>query len=542
MPGHSISARPARGEARPTALMLADDVAVYLQDAARTPGGHALSVCLPRTEAEVSEVVRTARSLLPVGAQSSLTGGATPFGETVLSLARMDAILRVGSDRARVEAGVALVSLEAAASSRRLFYPPAPTFRGAFVGGTVATNAAGAATFKYGSTRRWVRALTIVLSNGDVLDVERGECPAHADGYFEVVLTSGEKRRIPVPTYRMPQVPKRSAGYHAEAGMDLVDLFVGSEGTLGVITEVEVVLVPEPARLLAFATLPTEREALTLVGRLRGAAHDAWSSGDPRCLDVAAIESMDARCLEMLRSDGKDRECRIPLDLSAGAAILVQIELTAGAGASDVMDQIALFEGNASADTPVARLLRLLRDAGVLDSVQMSLPGDTHRAQQFLDLREAVPMAVNHRIAEAQRTRPGVRKVAADMIVPFESLGGMMEFYREGFTRRGLDHALWGHVSDGNIHANVIPRTEEDVRRGEEAFLDFAAEAARLGGCPLSEHGVGRSACKQELLRRLYGDQGIGEMRRVKAALDPEGKLAPGVLFPRGLAPTEPFR
>jgi D-lactate dehydrogenase (cytochrome) len=522
--------------------MLVEDVTAYLQDAARTPGGNALCVCLPRTEAEVAEIVKTAPTILPVGAQSSLTGGATPFGETVLSLARMDSLLGVDSDRVRVQAGVALVSLEEALSPRRLFYPPAPTFRGAFIGGTVATNAAGAATFKYGSTRRWVRALTVVLANGDVLDVERGECRADGDGHFEVTMTSGERRRIPVPTYHMPQVAKRSAGYHAEAGMDLVDLFVGSEGTLGVVTEVEVALIPEPARLLAFCALPTERGALTLVGRLRDAAHEAWSSRDPRSLDVAAIESMDARCLEMLRSDGKDREHRISLDASAEAAILVQIELPAGTGAADVMDQIALFEGDATAATPMAGFLRLLRDAGALDSVQLSLPGDAHRAQQFLALREAVPMAVNHRIAEAQSARPGVRKTAADMIVPFGSLGGMMEFYREGFVRRGLDHALWGHVSDGNIHANVIPRSEEDVRRGEEAFLEFAAEAARLGGCPLSEHGVGRSACKQELLRRLYGDKGIEEMRRVKAALDPESKLAPGVLFPAAVAPTERFR
>lgn len=148
-------------------------------------------------------------------------------------------------------------------------------------------------------------------------------------------------------------------------------------------------------------------------------------------------------------------------------------------------------------------------------------------------------MAVNHRIAEVQgRGHAGVRKAAADMIVPFEHLGEMMAVYREGFRRRGLDHALWGHVSDGNIHANVIPRSEEDVRDGENAFLEFGAEAARLGGCPLSEHGVGRSTCKQELLRRLYGDKGIEEMRLVKAALDPEGKLAPGVVFPRRVEAT----
>ncbi|MFI5182778.1 MAG: FAD-binding oxidoreductase [Vicinamibacteria bacterium] len=511
---------------------------MYLQDAARTPGGHTPEVLLPQSEAEVAHAVREEPALLPVGAQSSLTGGATPFGEVVLSMARMDRIGCIDSDRVRVEAGVALVSLEQALAPRRLFYPPSPTFRGALVGGTAATNAAGAATFKYGSTRRWIRALTVVLANGEVLDVERGECRAHADGYFDVVLTTGEVRRVPVPAYVMPQVAKRSAGYHAEPEMDLVDLFVGSEGTLGVITEVELALIPEPVRLLGFTTVATERAALALVHRMREAARATWSSRDLRGVDIAAIESMDGRCLDLLREDGKDREHGVRLDPTAEAALLVQLELPEGIGAAEAMDQIASFGSDSAADTPILRFLALLREAGALEATETALPGDTRRAQQLLDLREAVPMAVNRRVAAAQgRGHAAVRKTAADMIVPFEHLGEMMDSYRRGFSSRGLDHALWGHVSDGNVHANVIPRSEEDVRRGEEAFLDFGSEVARLGGCPLSEHGVGRSSCKQELLHRLYGDRGIEEMRRTKGSLDPEWKLAPGVIFPRGPLP-----
>ncbi len=533
MAGHTIRARPSRGEGRPPRLTAPEDVAAYLQDAARTPGGHAPEVLLPRTEAEVAQAVKTAASLLPVGAQSSLTGGGTPFGQTVLSLARMNGIGRVEGDRVRVEAGVALVSLEEALAPHRLFYPPSPTFRGALVGGTAATNAAGAATFKYGSTRPWVRALTVVLANGDVLDLARGECRAHPDGYFDVVLTTGEARRVPVPTYTMPQVAKRSAGYHAEPEMDLVDLFVGSEGTLGVITEIEVAVIPEPVRLLGWTTLASEQAALRLVARMREAARATWASRDERGLDVAAIESMDGRCLQLLREDGKDRENGVHLDASSQTALLVQVELPAGSRPTDVMDQVASFDSDVAEDTPVARFLTLLREAGALDTLVLALPGDTRRAQQLLALREAVPMAVNHRIAEVQRGgQAAVRKTAADMIVPFESLGEMVERYRDGFSRRGLDHALWGHVSDGNIHANVIPRSEEDVRLGDEALLEFGDEVVRLGGCPLSEHGVGRSRCKQELLRRLYGEDGIGEMRRTKDALDPEWRLAPGVLFP----------
>src|SRR5204862_6169821 len=110
----------------------------------------------------------------------------------------------------------------------------------------------------------------------------------------------------------------------------------------------------------------------------------------------------------------------------------------------------------------------------------------------------------------------------------------MMVMYREGYERRGLDYAIWGHISDGNVHPNVIPRSHDDVVKGREAILEFGREVVRLGGSPLAEHGVGRSTIKQTLLRQLYGDEGIAQMRAIKQVLDPEWKLAPGNLFDRG--------
>jgi FAD/FMN-containing dehydrogenase len=108
----------------------------------------------------------------------------------------------------------------------------------------------------------------------------------------------------------------------------------------------------------------------------------------------------------------------------------------------------------------------------------------------------------------------------------------MMNLYRQGFEARGLDYAIWGHLSDGNVHPNVIPRFFDDVVKGKAAMLEFGRHVARLGGCPLAEHGVGRSPVKQALLQQLYGDAGIEEMRAVKEALDPGNRLAPGVIFP----------
>ena len=125
------------------------------------------------------------------------------------------------------------------------FYPPVPTYDDAVAGGVIATNAAGAATFKYGSTRDWVHAITVVLANGQVLDLERGQTTAHPDGYFELVHGT-HVTRITVPDYRMPDVAKRSAGYFSTPNMDLIDLFIGSEGTLGIVTESSFAVMPGP--------------------------------------------------------------------------------------------------------------------------------------------------------------------------------------------------------------------------------------------------------------------------------------------------------
>jgi D-lactate dehydrogenase (cytochrome) len=506
-----LRARAPRGEVRePSSLRTPDEIAPFLQDAARTPGGHTPAVFLPRTEGEIAWVLRESPAVLPVGAQSSLTGGATPFGASLVSLSRLDAIGPLAENGVRAEAGVALLSLQEALRAHGLFYPPVPTFTGAFVGGVVGTNAAGAATFKYGSTRDWVRALTVVLASGEVLDVARGAC-VEEDGRLVCLRVDGTPLEVPAPAYAMPQVAKRSAGYHAGPGLDLVDLFVGSEGTLGVVTAAELGVRPLAERMLVWAAFASEAAALEAVARLRTEALGVRTSGRSG-IDVASIESMDARCLALLREDGRDREHGVVLPEAAGTALLFAVE------------------GRAPGDEALARIDALCGDRTV-GPVLVAPPGDEKRAAALLALREAVPLAVNRRIRALQQRAPGVHKVAGDMIVPMERLAEAMALYRAAFARRGLDHALWGHVSDGNVHANVVPRSEDDVHRGEEAILEMGEAVLRMGGCPMSEHGVGRDPVKQALLRRLYGEDGLAQMRAARRALDPRGVLAPGVLF-----------
>ncbi|MCU1381340.1 MAG: putative FAD-linked oxidoreductase [Acidobacteria bacterium] len=539
MPVHSLRARQAPAAAAvegepPRAPRIGRDpdvLAAFVEDAAHFPGGFASGICTPASESEVAVLLRTASSVLPIGAQSSLTGGATPRGEVLLSTARLNRILASGDDWVRVQAGVTLVELDLALTRIGKHYPPAPTFTGAFAGGVAATNAAGAATFKYGTTRDWVRALTVVLANGDVLDIERGRTTADRDGYFEIVL-SDRTARVPVPRYRMPDVPKTSAGYFAAPGMDLIDLFIGSEGTLGAITEVTLRILPSrPTMCLAFVPFDDRDAALAFVTRLRDAARETWRSGDPCGMDVSAIEHMDARCLALLREDGVDTAQGVVIPEGAAMALLITLELPREVTAARAFDEIGRAREADAPDTPLVRFCRALDEAGVLDRVDIAIPGDVARERQLLALREAVPAGVNARVGRAKQRDSRIAKTAADMIVPFDRVGELLRIYDGEFHARGLDAAVWGHISDGNLHPNVIPRSFDDMESGKAAIRAFGREVIRLGGSPLAEHGVGRNPVKQQLLIDLYGVEGVEEMRAVKRCLDPDWKLAPGVLF-----------
>lgn len=529
-PSHVVRGRAAGGsDTRPLLDASPDRVQAYLHDAARVPGGHAEAVAWPVTEADVVSLLLERSPVLAVGAQSSLTGGATPAGGLVLSTARMKT-LTTASDHVIAGPGVTLLAIEQGLAAERRWYPPAPTYLGATVGGVIATNAAGAATFKYGTTRQWVEALTVVLATGDVLDLRRGEVRAHVDGFFEIELRD-RRVRVEVPPYRWPAVPKVSCGYHAAPGMDLIDLFIGAEGTLGVVTSATLrIVTPRPATAFAWVTCPSREVGFRLVDRLRSAAQETWRTRQANGLDVCAIEHMDRRSLDLLREDGINRSLDVAIPDDSDLALLIALELDPRLTADEAFNDIGRALEASAPDTPLAQFCRMLADEASLDRTEIALPGDRRQAA-FFACREAVPTAVNERIARGQRDiDPSIEKVAADVIVPFDRLPALFDAFDDGFRSRHLDGAVWGHISDGNLHANVIPRSAAELHAGKAAILDFGRAAIALGGAPCAEHGVGRHPIKQQLMRELIGPDGIEAMRRVKQALDPRGVLAPGVL------------
>jgi D-lactate dehydrogenase (cytochrome) len=475
-------------------------------------GGFAAGIAFPRTATEVAALVARAGRVLPIGAQSSLTGGATPRGELLLGTSGLTGVSVLSESAVRAGAGVPLADLQRALAVNRLYYPPVPTFDGAFVGGTIATNAAGAATFKYGSTRRWVDAVTVVLADGSRLGIHRGEVTASADASFELAYPSGRVVRVPVPAYRMPEVPKLSAGYFARPGMDLVDLFIGSEGTLGIIVDATLRVIPLPRRAFVLLTCDSEAQAIAVTAALRREAALSWRGEGP--LDVAAIEYIDARSLAHMPDQAFAR-AGLPRPRAPAVILLAQLEV-------------------ADAETAaLERLAGVLASCGVQDDPRVAAAEDDREAARLVELREAVPAAINALVAGAKaQVHPDIEKTAGDFVVPFDRLEASLALCRETFERHGLDYAIWGHLSDGNLHPNVVPRSLDEMHRGRRALLEIARGVIALGGAPLAEHGVGRSALKQQPLRELYGEGGIDEMRAVKRALDPSWKLAPGVIFP----------
>jgi D-lactate dehydrogenase (cytochrome) len=511
-----------------------DLVRRYLEDAAHFPGGRARAVVRPSSVEEVAVVVAAADRALVVGAQSSLTGGATPADDVVVSTERLRDVLIAG-DRVTVGPGVTLEALQHQLAVQDRWLPPVPTFLGATAGGAASTNAAGAATFKYGTMRDWIDGVAVVLPGGDLLELHRGEVTLSRSGTFEIATHRGAIVITP-PEIRMPDVPKCSAGYFSAPEMDLIDLFLGSEGTLGAIVSITFRTAVRPAAVCwALVPVSAERRGIALVEALRRAAQETWRARDPRGVDLAAIEHIDRRALAILREDGVERRLNVAVPPGADLVLLVQLEMSADAASRDLWSDVSDAHAPDAPDTPLVRFCRLLAAFDVLDDTELVLPDNPTRRAALVEFREATPASVNRRVALAQaQVDRRIHKTAADSVVPFHRFADMMGTCRRLFAERGVDLAVWGHISDGNVHPNVVPRSYADIEAGKAVILELGRKVIAMGGSPLAEHGVGRSPLKQQLLRMLYGDAGVRSMQRVKRSIDPGWKLARGVLFPEG--------
>lgn len=487
-----------------------DEIQSYLTDASNIKGGYAESVLFPNDVQEVAEVLANAsRTHTPVtvsGAGSGITGGRVPFGGLVLATDRLGKIISLEADEnggyAIVQAGVCLRDIQTAASARGLFYPPDPTEWSCFIGGSVSTNASGARTFKYGPTRNYIRRLQIVLATGEMLELERGQIFATADGQLRIPLLNSRVIEAQLPALEMPRTRKHSAGYFIAPGMDAIDLFIGSEGTLGVVTEVEVALLPRPAGLLAGVVFfPTETDVLAFVRAAREQSLETRKTLSPESgIDARALEYFDDQSLNFMRS----RNPRVPEGVAG--AIFFEQEVTEKTEDALMNAWLALLEQHD------ARL-------------EESWFAVNEKDQQALrDFRHELPVSINEWIA-----RHGQRKVATDIAVPDEAFPAMLQFYQDVLRACGLQYVIFGHIGDNHVHVNILPRDAGEAAQAHDLYGRFIKRGVELGGTISAEHGIGKLKC--EYLQVLYGEAGLRAMADLKRRFDPAGILGRGNLF-----------
>ena len=460
----------------------------YLSDASFIRDGYADRVVLPESIEEVSEILAAAnRDRIPVtvsGAGTGTVGGRVAFGGLILATEKLNHLKLIDRDErhAVVEAGVILSDLQRSVDQEGLLYPPDPTERGCFIGGTVATNASGARTFKYGPTRNYINRLKIVLASGEVIDLRRGETHA-ASG--KVRIGSIE---VKLPGYRMPATRKNASGYFVAPEMDAIDLFIGSEGTLGVVCEIEVKLLPKPEGLISGVIFfANEADVLALVADVR-------ANGDAR-----ALEFFDRESLRFLR----DKYPAIP-DEAVGAIFFEQ-EITA-----------------ANEETVFDEWQRLLdQHHAIADSWFATNEQDQAKLREF---RHQLPVLMNEWFA-----RYNQRKVSTDMAVPDEAFAGLFQLYRDTLRESGLRYTIFGHIGDNHVHVNILPRDDDEGARARELYVRFLKYASSVGGTLSAEHGVGK--LKREYLRLFYTEAQLREMASLKRTLDPNAILGRGNIF-----------
>ncbi|MGC8630588.1 MAG: FAD-binding oxidoreductase [Thermoplasmata archaeon] len=514
-------------------LIRTDDAAVienYIVDESSIFHGSADSVVYPRDEYEVSEIFKEANDkkikITISGAGTGVTGSRVPLGGWVLSTELLTNIESRPSDNGKIirfkglknegtiflgydkdgpyaisPPGISLALFKKLVEQEGFYYPPDPTESSASLGGTLATNASGARTYHYGSTRDYVRRIRVVIPEGNVLNIKRGEVFAK-DNKFEIMKEGQIKYEIKLPGYVMPDVKKNAAGYFNKPGMDLIDLFIGSEGTLGLITEIELKLLSKPSDIYTFfAVYNSESEAIELVKKLKTEKDE----------QILAIEFFDANSISVIRET-------YPAKIPAGSKSIIYFEL------------------NAFNDKNLYHILELVKDCDYLFSNKgFSINTILLSEEEAKDIRHSLPESINFKLRSLN-----LPKVATDIAVPEGKLDEMLEAYHAVGTTTNVNYALFGHIGDNHLHFNFIPANQQELNSAIAGCVLLWKKGISLGGTVTAEHGVGKKFYiegneKKPLLELMYGRDELMEIARIKHVLDPTHILNVGNIVPEDI-------
>jgi D-lactate dehydrogenase (cytochrome) len=513
----------------------------YLIDESRQVG-RAESIVFPKTEAEIiNSVKEMSRKNIPItsqGARTGLAASAVPYGGHIINLSKMNKVTGARYDEKEdrffltVQPGVLLSDLRKYIANKsfvaaewdkesinalkfmekgRWFYSTDPTETSASMGGIASCNASGARSYKYGSARDHITGLRLVLADGDVLVLKRGQYLAK-DDEFSLITEGGREIKGKLPKYKMPHVKKNTSGYYNKPGMDMIDLFIGSDGTLGIISEIEIELNKTFDVIWGLTIfMPDEDKALDLVRALR---HEIKIADINLNINPSAIEFFSHKALKMLRDRQKTSAFSNIQELKDTCHTAVYIEIES--------------DSNELVWAEVEKLGDVINALGG-DEEETWVAYNPINLEKLHDFRHACPECVNLEIDQIKKLNAGITKLGTDMSVPDDKLKDVMKMYNEGMEENKLDGVIFGHIGNNHLHVNIIPKDMDEYEKGKELFLIWAEKIAAMGGAVSAEHGVGK--LKVPFLKKMYTEEEINEMRKLKKIFDPSQILNRGTIF-----------
>ena len=464
-------------------------IAPYLKDASNFSGGCADEVIIPETTSELVDFLQT--NSLPVtvaGAGTGLTASRIPNAGVIISLERFNTIGQIANASIDVGPAVSLADLQNyLQQTSGYFYPPNPTETLASFGGMVATNASGSRSYKMGVTRDYVLEVDVVLVNGKTVTLARGTSIADP-----LILDDGTEINFPEIGYSSPRC-KNAAGYYMRSGMDWLDLFIGSDGTLGLFTRIRLKLLPRPDDFISgILFFDREESCWELVEKLR--------SLDGTTISPCSLEYFDKFSLKKLQKNHAN------ISVEARAALFFEQDVLKKEDYDSTLD--AWFE------------FLTKEDVSLDDSWFAQNAKDV---QHFHEFRHDIPVLINE-----ENSRLGRVKIGTDMAVPDKHFMEMMRFYRKELSQSGLEFVIFGHLGDNHLHINLLPNPQE-MDRAKSVYDILVDQILKWGGTVSAEHGVGK--LKKSYFAKMVGRQALEDLRKIKHAFDPEDRLGTGNIF-----------
>jgi D-lactate dehydrogenase (cytochrome) len=481
-----------------------DEIQNYLTDASNYKG-ECDAVYIPEDELELTELVKSLcesnTKFTISGAGTGLTGGRVPNGGVVISTEKLNKIVEINTEKeyAIVQSGVYLSDFLKEIKSLGYFYPPDPTEKNCFIGGTIANNASGAKTFKYGATRNYVLELNMILPDGDALHLKRGE--NFADEYdLKIKTDSGKEIQIEIPQVNLP-LTKNAAGYFIQPNMDAIDLFIGSEGTLGIITSAKLKILPLPEKIIsAVCFFESEIDAIKFIDEARDSSYQSRKNKSLEKIDALALEFFDNYSLKFLQEDFP----KIPN--SVKGAVWFEQEAT-----SNNEEQL------------IEQWLELITKHNGSDELVWIATNEKER-KEIEEFRHAISWKVNEYIS-----KNNFRKLGTDVAVPDNQMIGFYNFLIDVMKTSKLNYVMYGHLGNSHFHLNILPKYENEFIEGKNLYKAICDKAIQLKGTISAEHGVGK--IKREYLLDMFGVDIINQMKEIKKKFDPKNLLNRGNIF-----------